>query len=91
MEKKDITHCDIHPRNILYDEPTCTLTLVDFGEAKMGDLTPPPFRSPVVSVFNCPPERYGARGFNSNATTDAWAVGVIYFMAVCMPKILERC
>jgi len=83
LKTRRIVHTDICPRNIVYDESTSTLTLLDFGNAIEEDGVDHVKRSLLWSTpFNSAPETEG----NSNSTirsyTDVWAVGVMYLMAV---------
>ena len=91
-----VVHTDINPRNVLFDESTQRVTLIDFDLGFFQDrFCPDPleeYRKKNVyrTPFNSAPDLVGGTTRHPNASHDDWAVGIMYLMSVleCVGNLL---
>lgn len=80
---RDVIHCDLKPSNIFLAAPRrdgvpWTVTILDFGIAKLLDTHTTGTTQPVGTASYMAPEQYQARA-SIEPTADLWALGLIAF------------
>ena len=80
LHSKNIAHCDLKFENILYEESTYELKLIDFGfSVEDPDKNPPSFLCGTPSYMS--PEEVSKKNINF-FKADIWSLGVILFKIV---------
>lgn len=83
LKRRGLVHTDICPRNVVYDEQSSSLTLLDFGSTVEDGGDDHVNRSLLWRTpFNSAPETEGVSRPTIRSYTDVWAVGVMYLMAI---------
>jgi serine/threonine protein kinase len=81
LSNERVLHFDIKPSNIIINDATRTLKLIDFGLAERTTETPPPYPRSAGTLWYTAPEllRSGPRSFS----LDIWSLGMtLYQMAM---------
>ena len=88
---KGIIHADIKPENIMYNDETHNIELIDYGSAKIYTEGSPykfQYNSDVVTVTYRAPELFSSNPYYSSSLTpkvDIWSVGII-LLQMLTPK-----
>lgn len=87
LQEKQIIHCDIKPKNILWNPQTKRATLIDFDVSTDAKLPRKVLRASGITPEFAPPEQRHTR--EANYTTDVYALALtcLYLMTGLIPEI----
>lgn len=80
-QANQMAHLDLKPSNIIYNESTRQITVVDFGLSEIQGVTPPHWLC-QTTPYRCPEEMFGFEDQAApprSSSWDVWSVGCIIY------------